>query len=121
MESEKRDASVRADPDVFWDQYEIPFEFETAYKYRRHEINNGLTGPRTHVNRAVHLFPIERVVVPGSVVEAGSYYCEDGASHHHAEYGPDGGLISQLDGETYPRVVTCKRCLKGMQRWKIDE
>lgn len=121
MESGKRDGSLRVEPADFWAQYDLPFEFETAYKYRSHEIRQDLTGPNAYLDRAVHLYCLERVIVPGSVVEAGSYYCDDSASYHHAEYGPDGGIVSESDSETHPRVVTCNKCRKGMRRWRNDE
>lgn len=121
MESGNQDESVVPDPADFWAQYALPFEFETAYKYRRHEIKHGQTSPGVELDRAVHLFCLERVIVPGSVVEAGSYYCDDTASYHHAEYGPEGGLIVEDDSGTHPRPVTCNKCRKGMRRWKNDE
>lgn len=100
----------------FWEQYEIPFEHDTAIKARRSGLLRGSSGTGHASDTVVHLHVVEAFSAGRLSRTADSYLCENdsfvgfqGREERHVE-----------DGEGYVPEVTCDTCLERMERWRTD-
>lgn len=101
----------------FWDQYDIPFEYDTCIKVRRSGLLRGSSGTGHASDTVVHLHVLEPFTQGRLSRTENSYLCEndsfvgfDGREERHIE-----------DGESYVPAVTCDTCLKRMARWRTDD
>lgn len=100
----------------FYDQYEIPFEWDVAIKGRRSGLGRGSWGDGRAADTVNHLFVCESFSKGRLERSAESYLCTPGTPEFQftEERHLDG------DDEEYRPKVTCKTCLERMERWKKD-
>lgn len=116
---QKRKASARAkwrrrkQAEAFWDQYELPFEFDVAIKGRRSGLMHGSAGTGRNVQTVEHLF-VQSPFHSGQLVrDADTYLCQNDANLTFDEERHKDGY-----GGEYMPAVTCAECLDRMERWK---
>jgi len=93
--------------DGFWDSYTIPFEYTTAIKGRIGQLSVSSSGTGRARNTVTHLYTLEAF--------------EDGRLKRSSlEYLCGGSAKIPLDDKDKDDLpnITCKKCLKYMERWK---
>jgi len=100
----------------FFEQYDIPFEWDVAIKGRRSGLGRGSWGDGRAADTVNHLFVCESFSEGRIERSAESYLCTPGIPEFRftEERHLDG------DEEEYRPKVTCKTCLERMERWKKD-
>jgi hypothetical protein len=107
----------RAEAEAFWDQYEIPFDYDVVYKGRRSGLSKGSWGDGRDSNTVEHLFVLEAFDAGRLSRESEVYLCDDSATLRYTDgiRGQDGS------GNEYIPKVTCQTCLQRMKRWKEEK
>lgn len=112
-----RTSSKRQQAEEFWEQYDIPFEWDTAIKGRRSGLLRGSTGTAHTANTVIHLYVEESFSEGRLKRDEGVYLCEP-RSNPSFEFTEE---RFTEDGEEYIPAVTCNACLKKMKRWKMED
>lgn len=114
-ERAKRKDRARGEAEEFWAQYDIPFDYDIAIKGRRSGLLRGSRGDGRDSRTVRHLFVEEAFTAGRLERDADTYLCNDDATLRHT----DGNHTRHdSDGNPYTPPVTCKTCLKRMNRWK---
>lgn len=104
----------------FWNQYDIPFEWDVAIKGRLSGLSRGSWGDGRAANTVDHLFTRESFSEGRLSRPEGCYLC-----HTERDSSPrfqfDGERRTDPDGEEYIPPVTCSGCLERMDRWKVTD
>lgn len=98
----------------FWNQYDIPVQWDVAIKGRRSGLSRGSWGDGRAANTVEHLFIQESFEDGRLKRDADTYLCDDSAELRFSE----GERRQNSEGDTYIPPVTCSRCLDLMARWK---
>lgn len=107
---------ARQEAEAFWEQYEIPFEYDVAIKGRRSGLLRGSNGTGRDSSTVEHLYVQEafedgRLSRPKDV-----YLCNNEAKLRFDE----GERRQDENGESFIPPVTCQTCLDRMERWKTE-
>jgi hypothetical protein len=100
----------------FWNQYDIPIEFTIQDNIRIGELQKGSSGTGRTENSVDHFVVRESFTEGRLSRESGEFLCKN--KGEWANLMGKQEPISDPDENT--PVVTCKTCLKRMERWKID-
>lgn len=99
----------------FWNQYDIPIPFTIQDNTRIGQLQRGSTGTGKTSNTVEH-FVVKESFTEGRLSrENGEFLCQNAGERGHWGIGKK-DLITDPD-ETTPKI-TCKTCLKRMERWK---
>lgn len=101
----------------FWSEYDIPVKFRVQDNIRIGELKKGSSGTGRAKNTVDHFVVRESFSEGRLSREKGEFLCKNEGewAHLHDPKEP----ITDPD-ETTP-VVTCKTCLKRMERWKNED
>lgn len=99
----------------FWRKYQIPFKFGVEIKESLSGLSATGMGNGQKQNTVYHLYCQEQVQEDRIVRNAGSFLC----TQPHAKYGGNwSGTLGNGITLPYTPPITCKQCLKMMERWK---
>jgi len=102
---------------TFWSQYDIPVAFDTAQNNRISELRRGSTGTGQTSSTKTHLLVLEDFSDGRLEREAGRFLCKGEGQYSDTSMGLADRTPAHADGST--REITCKTCLKRMERWGI--
>lgn len=102
-------ASYQAELKAFQESYDLPFKHSTRIKIVLSGLSANSNGCGSKKNTVFHLF-VKEAFQDGRVKrEADTYLCSPN----------DSGKFSTLDDyEHNDKIITCKKCLSIMERWK---
>ena len=109
-------STKREQAEEFWNQYDIPFAFDTAIKGRLSGLSRGSTGTGHARDTVIHLYTEEAFTDGRLSRDEGEYLCDPGASPSF-EFAEERHVE---DGEEYMPAVTCSTCLDRMARWEVE-
>ncbi|MDS0243108.1 MULTISPECIES: hypothetical protein [unclassified Haloferax] len=102
--------------EAFWEDYDLPFEYDIAQKGQRSQLQRGSTGTGTTSQTVNHLYVLESFEQGRLKRKANRYLCDNQAEFRFTEVrGTDS------DGESFVPRVTCKTCLSRMERFQTNE
>ncbi len=109
----------------FYAQYKVPFRFKTEIKERLSGLREGSSGNGSARNTVLHLVTLEGFQEGRLKREGHQFLCSQSASKWSANWsGTLGDDLGQTwsDGSynQYQAPITCKQCLKIMERWKVQ-
>lgn len=113
--SKTGDSKAKQDAEDFWDQYDIPFEYDVAIKGRRSGLLRGSSGTGRTRQTVMHLFVKEAFTDGRLSREADTYLCSNEAKFRFTEEGN-----TSDNTKSYTPSVTCQTCLERMKRWKTQ-
>lgn len=116
-ERRQRRKQARQEAEAFWDQYDIPFEWDVAIKGRRSGLTRGSWGDGRAKNTVEHLFVREAFEDGRLRRPADVYLCNNEASLRFDE----GERRQDENGNSFIPPVTCQTCLERMKRWKVED
>lgn len=102
----------------FWNEYQIPVEYDAAIKGRRSGLLRGSDGSGRDASTVIHLF-VREAFSDGRLERDGDVYLCTG--EREASFQFDGVRRQDSDGNQYLPRVTCETCLNRMKRWKNTE
>lgn len=103
---------------AFWRQYDIPISFVVEIKESLSGLSSNSSGNGEKHNSVFHLYCQEQVQEYRLVRSAGSFLCSPVKAHSGGDW--SGTLGNGITFLSYTPPVTCKQCLKLMERWKIN-
>ncbi|ERJ07449.1 hypothetical protein HLRTI_000491 [Halorhabdus tiamatea SARL4B] len=113
-ERRQRRKEARQEAESFWEQYDIPFEYDVTIKGRRSGLSKGSWGDGRAKDTVEHLY-VQEAFEDGRLSRPkGVYLCNNNAKFRFDE----GERRQDENGESFIPPVTCKTCLDRMKRWK---
>lgn len=109
---EQRKRRRREEAEEFWDSFDIPFEYDVAIKPRISGLQRGSDGTGHAANTVRHLHVKEPFDHHRLSRGEDTYLCDGDYIHPNG----DGERRIGDSGKFMPKV-TCKKCLKRMDRW----
>ncbi|WP_135666546.1 hypothetical protein [Halorhabdus rudnickae] len=113
-ERRQKRKEARQEAEAFWDQYDIPFEYDVAIKGRRSGLLRGSSGTGRDSSTVEHLYVLEAFEDGRLSRPEGVYLCNNEANLRF----DDGERRQDENGESFIPPVTCQTCLDRMERWK---
>lgn len=97
----------------FWNQYQIPFQYDVAIKGRLSGLARGSSGDARAANTVEHLYVREGFTEGRLRRDADTFLCSPGAEWPFED-------VQREDpaGYEYLPPVSCSQCLGLMERWK---
>lgn len=115
----KRTASVKEKTLAFWSLYKIPFRFHIEIKERLTGLSLNSMGDGQARNTVFHLYVAEDFTDRGLKRRNGDFLCSPVKSRVGGNWsGTLGSGDTTHDPEGNMRMVTCKACLRLMERFK---
>ena len=111
----------REEAEEFWSQYDIPFDHHIAKKGRRSQLQRGSTGTGEDARTVTHLYVQEAFEEGRLQRDENSYLCDDSAEIRFTPDSPWRSDGKDEDAEGLLPPVTCKTCLKRMERWRVND
>lgn len=102
----------------FWNSYDIPITFSTAQNSRLGELRRGSTGTGATPSTVQHLCVLEDFKDGRIERESGEFLCRNEGKFSDNTFHTDKIKPAEQGEET--EKITCKTCLKRMERWKKD-
>ena len=103
----------------FWDQFNIPFEYEIQVKEVLSGLKEGSNGCGTNKRTKFHICFKEDYKQGRLTREAGDFLCSNSKSKWGANWSGSIGFYNwDKDSDGVKRLITCKSCLKKMERFK---
>ena len=108
----------RRETEEWWDGYDIPFEFDVAWKGRVDQLRRGSSMTGLDSRSVAHLFVLEEFEEGRLSRSEESYLCRAGGEW---QFHPGDGSDIQTDTsiDTPAHKVECSKCLELMERWKV--
>lgn len=105
----------------FWGNYQIPFKFEIQVKEVLSGLSEGSNGCGTKRNTKFHINLKEDYKEGRLVRKKGDFLCSNSKSKFGADWSGSIGVSSwDFDCDGVKRIVSCKSCLKKIERFKIN-
>lgn len=104
----------------FWNQFDIPFQWDVGIKGRLSGLSRGSWGDGRAENTVEHLYVAESFSEGRLSRPSDSYLC-DPKSAVSPHFPFEGVRAVNSDGEDYRPPITCKRCLDLMDRWRTGD
>jgi len=113
-ERQRRLDELREEAEGFWEQYDIPFEYDVAINNHPSELRRGSTGTGIAKQTVQHLH-VQESFTSGQLARSDAHFlCRNKGKLPEKEY-----RRSDSDGNEYVPAVTCETCLSFMSRWKV--
>ena len=116
LKQQAEELKARQKSVAFWAQYQIPVPFVVEIKEVLSGLQQNSNGCGINRKSVTHLY-LKADLVDGRLVRpAGSFLC----SPVKARYGGDWtGTLGEGLTMPYTPIVSCKQCLKKMEKWKL--
>lgn len=109
----------KAKSKLFWDYYDIPFQFDIEVKEVLKGLSMGSNGCGTNKRTKFHINLKEDFKQGRLVRKSGDYLCTNSSSRWGANWsGSIGEGLWNVDSDGVRRIITCKECLKKLERFK---
>lgn len=114
---------MRLQAEQFYEQYTIPFHWSIDYKYVASGLLENSYGDGLNRKSVTHLLALESFAIGRIKRKKGDFLCtttstDNGHFSELISVDTTYGRLQDEDGKAYYPVLTCKKCLKLLERWK---